>query len=272
MSHFDSICIDPAQRTATVGPCALGQSLNEKAAEHGLCFPTGHCVGVPVGGFLLGGGLGWFIPHYGYAAESLLAVTVVDASGRVVEAKADSNEEAEEERTSESEEWMWLARGAASAFPGVVVSFKVRLHPLPKVIKSRLELYPLESFEAMVGFFHEYVMAHPESSVKLELTAVMACTPPPLVDVVKVPKLLMVMVVGIADSVEEFDSMVRPLQEAPAAPFFPSAFEDHESFRSLPELLREAYPPGTHWANRCLLGGPEQFRQVDWTRFRESFV
>jgi hypothetical protein len=275
MSHFDTIEIDPIQMTARVGPCALGQALNEEASQHGLCFPTGHCVGVPVGGFLLGGGLGWFIPHYGYSAESIESVTIVDASGNVVvvdSSKACQEEEEASSSAADDDDWMWLVRGAASAFPGVVVSFTLRLHPLPPVIKSRLELYPLESFEPMAKFFHEHVEAHPELSSKLEMTLVMASTPPPLANVVKVSKLLMVMVVGIANSEEEFQGIVKPLQEeTPVAPFFPSDFVDHDSFHSLPELLREAFPPGTHWVNRCLLGGPDQFTKVDWTKFRTTF-
>eukprot|EP00978_Attheya_sp_CCMP212_P022165 scaffold65765_cov52-Attheya_sp.AAC.1 len=114
MTSFDSIDISISPQTqtatATVGPCAKGQDLNEQAAKFGLCSSTGHCVGVPLGGFLLGGGFGWLFTHFGKAAEAMEAVTIVTADGSVIEATS-------QEKSDTLDNWMWLARGSASAFP-----------------------------------------------------------------------------------------------------------------------------------------------------------
>lgn len=49
MSSFDACEIDAASKTAVIGPAINGDRLNGEAAKHGLCFSTGHCVGVPLG-------------------------------------------------------------------------------------------------------------------------------------------------------------------------------------------------------------------------------
>lgn len=128
LSQLNGCQIDATTATATVEPACLGQALNEAAATHGLCFPNGHCPGVPVGSFLLGGGFGWFTDFYGLSVQSVIGVTVVTAAGEVVHATDEMHA---------ANDWMWLCRGSGSAFPGVMIWFTVRLHPLPAIIKSR---------------------------------------------------------------------------------------------------------------------------------------
>jgi FAD/FMN-containing dehydrogenase len=133
MKDFCSLEIDEKSKSATIGPCVLGQILNQEAAKVGLCFSSGHCTGVPLGGYLLGGGLGWFSEYYGYAAESVETVTIVTPQGQVIEASSDGWDD-----ENDNADWLWLARGAASTFPGVAVSFKLKLYPVPPIVRNAM--------------------------------------------------------------------------------------------------------------------------------------
>ncbi len=55
LAPLDTVHVDPAARTAAVGPGATGRALAEALAGHGLHFPLPHISAVGLGGFLLGG-------------------------------------------------------------------------------------------------------------------------------------------------------------------------------------------------------------------------
>jgi FAD binding domain len=259
--------IDPISQTVSVGPAALGQRVNHSAAKHKLCFPSGHCVGVSLGGYLLGGGLGWFLSHHGYASESIVKMTVVDARGDLVECNTSPS----------SDDWMWLARGSACAFPGVVVSFTLQLHPLPPVLRTKGEFYPLEDYEAILRHVYRYVTDHPQHASKTEMALVLTETPEFLAEAVQGPFVALFKLSVMASLEEEFDAILAPLcgelGRFPSVPLGREAeFENHVSFETLPETTRLAYPPGHHWLCRSYISDLSRFESMDWSEFRRTFV
>ncbi|MCA1842137.1 MAG: FAD-dependent oxidoreductase, partial [Actinobacteria bacterium] len=131
LSPLDGFSVDPASRTATVGPAVSARTFAAGLAEHGLAFPVGHCGDVPLGGYLLSGGAGWNRGVWGPACFSLEAVELVTADGELV--RADEQQHAD---------LFWAARGAGPGFFGVATRFHVRVYPLPNVIRSSTHLYP----------------------------------------------------------------------------------------------------------------------------------
>ena len=261
MQKFNQLNIDSSSSIARAGPAVVGTDLNDKAEVHGLCFPSGHCPGVPIGGFLLGGGYGWFFPYYGYAAEYIEEVTLVTPKGEIVTAK-------------EGDDWLWMARGSASAFPGVVVEYKLRLAPLPKIIRMKTEFFPIVSYETVVRFANEYITKHSGESQKLELTVNLASTPPPMAEVVKAPKVFMVTQTWMADSEEDFHNQVAPLMtdKFPVKPLVAGEFQDFSSFSGLSSILGPAYPSGQHWISRALEYRANTFQDVAWENVQQEFV
>ena len=75
LSRLDSIVIDPAQRTATIGPGCLAGDLNAALVKHKLFFPVAHAYTVGMGGFLLQGGFGWNSRASGLACQSVIVFT-----------------------------------------------------------------------------------------------------------------------------------------------------------------------------------------------------
>jgi FAD/FMN-containing dehydrogenase len=97
-------------------------------AEHGLGISSGDTASVGVGGLTLGGGIGWMVRAWGLAADQLVGVQLVTASGDVVEATRESHPEL-----------MWALRGGGGNF-GVVTRFDFRAHPLDGVVFATLPI------------------------------------------------------------------------------------------------------------------------------------
>ncbi len=93
LAGMREISLDTDTLTVRVSPAVTGDELNSLLAEHGLMFPGGHCPTVGLGGFLLQGGMGWNCRGWGWACESIEAIDVVTADGRLVRADESQNAE-----------------------------------------------------------------------------------------------------------------------------------------------------------------------------------
>jgi FAD/FMN-containing dehydrogenase len=107
--------------------------------KQGLFFPTGHCKGVCLGGYLLKGGFGWHSVEIGMACEFVTGLDIVTAEGAVVHASA-----------TENADLYWAARGAGSGFFGVVFRYHLQLHHKPKFIGLNMHSYKLEHLDEVV--------------------------------------------------------------------------------------------------------------------------
>jgi FAD/FMN-containing dehydrogenase len=143
VSGLASLDIDARSRTAIVGPGVLGRDLDVALDPLGLFFPHGHCSTVAVGGFLLGGGLGWNWRAYGPGCTLIQAVDVVTAAGETV--RADE---------SQNSDLYWAARGAGPGFFGVVTAVHLKLPPKPAVIRATAHNYPLAASGELLGQLH----------------------------------------------------------------------------------------------------------------------
>src|SRR5262249_46404692 len=109
LSAMRNFTIDAQARSASVEPGLKGTDLNRALPPHDVSFPSGHCMTVGLGGFLLQGGFGWTSRIWGPACASVTAIEVVTADGEVVRADASRNCDL-----------YWAARGAGPGFFGVV--------------------------------------------------------------------------------------------------------------------------------------------------------
>jgi FAD/FMN-containing dehydrogenase len=140
MSAFNSISIDATTRTAKVGPAVRSAELVKALAAHGLVFPVGHRGTPGIGGFLLGGGIGWNWGHWKPACFSVRSVRVVMADGRLVVASE-----------SENSELLWLARGSGPGFPGVITEFEIKCQTRPADTRVSW-LFDLDSLNQVMGW------------------------------------------------------------------------------------------------------------------------
>ncbi len=157
VSRLDAVTVDAGAMRATTGPGRSGHELAAALGREGLFFPTGHCEGVCVGGYLLQGGFGWNGRALGLACMSVEGVDVVTADGDLVHASA-----------SENADLYWAARGSGPGFFGVVTRFHLRVHRRPSVVGFALQSYPLSMLEEVFRWARRIGPEVP-SSVELQI-------------------------------------------------------------------------------------------------------
>ncbi len=124
VSSLRSFSVDSETQTARVQVAMRSVDFMAEIAKHGFSFPAAHCGNVPLGGYLLGGGLGWNGEAWGgMSCFKIREVEVVTAEGRLIRANENENVD-----------YYWAVRGAGPNFFGVVTEFVVDLYPDPKVI------------------------------------------------------------------------------------------------------------------------------------------
>ncbi|MEU9823055.1 FAD-binding oxidoreductase [Pseudonocardia alni] len=159
---LDHIELDLDTDTAVVGPGAKVQRTMETLAEHDRFFPVGHCPSVALGGYLLQGGWGWNSRALGVGCTNVRAVDVVTPDGEILHADGTQNSE-----------WLWGARGAGSGYYGIVVAYHLALHPYPRTLLTRQDVYPAECGEEVLRWAFEL-----QDRLPLEVEWFVFCTRP----------------------------------------------------------------------------------------------
>ncbi|XP_068655896.1 tetrahydroberberine oxidase-like [Aristolochia californica] len=106
------------QTGATLGDLYYG--ISEKSRIH--AFAGGMCPTVGTGGLISGGGIGTLMRKFGLAADNVIEALLVDAEGRILD------------RKSMGEDLFWVIRGGGGASFGVILSWKIRLVPVPPIV------------------------------------------------------------------------------------------------------------------------------------------
>ena len=162
VSRLDHCRVDAGRMTAEVGPGKSASGFATELDAQGLFFPSGHCEGIGLGGFLLQGGYGWNSPAIGMACESVLGLDVVTADGEQIYCDPEHHPDL-----------YWAARGAGTGFFGVVTSFKLRIHQRPAVVGTCLYMYPIELADEVYTWGRD-ISAEVDPRVELQILATLA--------------------------------------------------------------------------------------------------
>ena len=100
-------------------------------------------------GLSLGGGMSWFGRAYGLAADSIVALEIVDADGELVRVTADSDPDL-----------FWALRGGGGDF-GIMIAAEVALHPAAEVYGGRL-MWPIEHAPEVLRAFQQVTASAPD--------------------------------------------------------------------------------------------------------------
>jgi hypothetical protein len=151
LKRMNAVSVDPARRLARTGGGALLGQLDVAGQEHGLVCPVGVVGHTGVAGLTLGGGVGRLQRRFGLTIDSLRAVELVTADGRLVRASAD-----------EEPELFWGLRGAGANF-GVATSLELELHPFSGTLHRGVHLHPATDIHELWPIFREFAAAAPDT-------------------------------------------------------------------------------------------------------------
>jgi FAD/FMN-containing dehydrogenase len=159
-----NVHVDVEGRRVDVGGGAVWADVDHETQAHGLATTGGLISTTGVGGFTLGGGIGWLMRKYGLACDNLVGADVVTASGQLVHASE-----------SENPELFWGLRGGGGNF-GVVTRFELELHPVGPIVYAGPIFYAGDDSAALLKAFRDWAPDAPD-----EITALVnLTTAPPL--------------------------------------------------------------------------------------------
>jgi FAD/FMN-containing dehydrogenase len=134
LRNLRGISVDTGKRTATIGAGSQLIDVYAALAARGLTIPAGSCPSVGIAGHALGGGMGLAGRQFGLTADNVLSVQIVTADGRLRTASSRSNPDL-----------YWALRGGGGGNFGVVTSFTVRAHPVPRTVAWFIVTWPFSS-------------------------------------------------------------------------------------------------------------------------------
>lgn len=140
LHDFRDVQVDAQDGTAWVGPSVWSYSLLLALQPHRLTFPVATCATVGMGGYIMGGGIGYGWQDWGMACHNVVAAEVVTANGAVVVASE-----------TQHEDLFWAARGGIAGFPGIVTKWKLRCHPDPKAVRVTTKIFPLSKMPEAIS-------------------------------------------------------------------------------------------------------------------------
>ncbi|RZC81626.1 hypothetical protein C5167_044194 [Papaver somniferum] len=121
---FRNVAVDVNDGTAWIQAGAiLGEvyyKIAEKSKTYG--FPAGVAPTIGVGGHISGGGVGLLVRKYGLSADRVIDACIVNVDGKILN------------KQTMGADLFWAIRGGGGGNFGVILSWKVKLVPLPALV------------------------------------------------------------------------------------------------------------------------------------------
>jgi FAD/FMN-containing dehydrogenase len=149
VGELTDVTIDAAARRVRVGAGTKWERITSQLSELGLAALHGSSPDVGVAGYSLGGGMGWLARKYGLQANSVTAIDVVTADGRLV-------------RTDPTHEpgLFWALRGGNGNF-GVVTAIEFRVYPMEELYAGTM-FFPFERASSVLHAWREVLPELPD--------------------------------------------------------------------------------------------------------------
>ena len=151
MRGLKAIEVDPVARVARIGAGLTWGEVDAACQQHGLAVTGGRVSTTGVAGLALGSGSGWLERALGFTCDSLLAATMITATGEPVTASATVNPDL-----------FWGLRGGGGNF-GIVTELVLRLHPVGPLVLGGLLMYPAHEAVTVCRAWRDLMLDAPDA-------------------------------------------------------------------------------------------------------------
>src|SRR5690242_1548563 len=199
LSGMRSVRVDPERRTAVAEGGATWAEFDHETQAFGLAVTGGLVSSTGIGGFTLGGGIGWLMRKHGLACDNLIGADVVTADGRLVHTSEDENPEL-----------LWGLRGGGGNF-GIATSLEYKLHSVGPMVMAGPIFFPGARGEEILRFYRDWVRELPDEMT----TLVNLTTAPPapfLPEAVHGKPVVAIVAVGAGEH-EQARSLLQPVRD-----------------------------------------------------------
>src|SRR3954451_8665781 len=155
VSAMNTVSVNPATRRAIAQGGATWADVDHETQAFGLAVTGGLVSSTGVGGFTLGGGIGWLVRKHGLACDNLVAADVVTSDGELVHASTDENAEL-----------LWALRGGGGNF-GIVTSLEFELHPVGPTVTAGLVFFPGDAARDVLRGWRDLTRSMPRELTSL---------------------------------------------------------------------------------------------------------
>ena len=149
LSQMREVAVDAEAGTTSAQGGALWSDVNDAAGRHGLAVTGGLISTTGVGGYTLGGGLGWLMSTQGLSCDNLIGAQLVTAAGEVLDVTDETHPDL-----------MWALRGGGGNF-GVATVLRYRLRHQPMVVGG-LIAHPIDAARDLLRFYRDAVDSCPD--------------------------------------------------------------------------------------------------------------
>lgn len=163
LGFLNRVDVDPPSRTVRIEGGALWRDVDAATQPHGLATTGGFVSTTGVGGYTLGGGVGWLMRRCGLAIDNLLEADVVLADGSSVVVSENRHPDL-----------FWALRGGAGGL-GVVTRFTYRLHEVSEVFAGVM-FHSLDAAPGLLRAFRAFTPGAPDACTAM----LVFTTAPPL--------------------------------------------------------------------------------------------
>jgi FAD/FMN-containing dehydrogenase len=196
-SAMRGVEVDVEKRSARALGGSRWEDVTAQLEGTGLVALHGSSPDVGVVGYSLGGGIGWLARKHGLQANSVTAVELVTAEGRLVRADAKTNADL-----------FWALRGGGGNF-GVVTAIEFRLYPVEELYAGWL-VFPWERTAEVLGTWNELLPALPDEITSI--ARVMQLPPIPEIPEPLRGQQIVVIEAAFLGSKEEGEELLKPLR------------------------------------------------------------
>lgn len=144
-SKMTAVQLDKEHLTATVQAGIRVGVLVRKLATEGILAPFGDSSTVGIGGISTGGGITAIQRTAGVISDNILAATIVDARGEILQVSENENPDL-----------FWAIRGGGGSNFGIITSYTFKVRPAPKEVGIFQIIWPWEQLDEVIDAWQKW--------------------------------------------------------------------------------------------------------------------